>query len=194
MILGGPNGAGKSTAAPSLLRDTLAVTEFVNADTIARGLSAFDPDAVAITAGRFMLARLDALEGARADFAVETTLASRSLATRIERLRDAGYRVHVVFLWLPSADMAVARVRERVRSGGHGVPAPTVRRRYARGLRNFFDLYAPLGDSWRLYDNSLPTAYRLVADGRLDGGPEIRDEATWQVVLSTLEAARQAQA
>jgi predicted ABC-type ATPase len=105
-----------------------------------------------------------------------------------------GYRIHVVFLWLPSAEAAVTRVRRRVRNGGHGVPAETVRRRYARGIRNFFDLYAPLGDSWRLYDNSGPIPYQLVAEGVLGGPPEIRDEEAWRQVLETLEAARQAEA
>jgi predicted ABC-type ATPase len=194
VVLGGPNGAGKSTAAPALLRDTLAVTEFVNADTIARGLSAFNPDAAAIAAGRVMLTRMDALERARADFAVETTLANRTLASRLERLREAGYEIHVVFLWLPTADAAVRRVRRRVRSGGHGVPPATVRRRFVRGIRNFFDLYKPLGDSWRLYDNSRPKPYRLVAQGRRGGAQEIHDEDAWRQVVRTLEAARQAEA
>lgn len=194
VVLGGPNGAGKSTAAPALLRDTLAVTEFVNADTIARGLSAFDPDAAAIAAGRVMLGRLDELERVRADFAVETTPANRSLAARIERLRAVGYRVHVVFLWLPSADAAVKRVLRRVRNGGHDVPEATVRRRYGRGIRNFFDLYRSLGDSWRLYDNSGPRPYRLVAEGRGSGAQEIHDEDTWRQVLRSLTAAREAQA
>lgn len=193
MILGGPNGAGKSTAAPFLLRDALAVTEFVNADTIARGLSGFDPDAAAIAAGRVMLARLDELERSRIDFAFESTLASRSFAPRIERLRSSGYGVRVVFLWLPSAEMAVARVRERVRRGGHDVPVATIRRRFGRGLRNFFDLYAPLGDSWRLYDGS-KTRPRLVAQATRSGPPEISDEATWKAVRKTLEAAREAEA
>ena len=194
VVLGGPNGAGKSTAAPALLRDALAVTEFVNADTIARGLSAFDPDAAAIAAGRVMLSRLDELERTRSDFAVETTLANRSLAARIERLRRAGYRVHVVFLWLPSAEMAVARVRERVRAGGHGVPAATIRRRFVRGLKNFFDLYAPLGDEWQLFDNSKSNPYVLAAEGGRGRSTEIRNEAAYRAILQTLEAARRSKA
>jgi predicted ABC-type ATPase len=194
VVLGGPNGAGKSTAAPALLRDALAVTEFVNADTIARGLSAFDPDAAAIAAGRVMLSRLDELERTRSDFAVETTLANRSLATRIERLRAAGYRVHVVFLWLPSAGAAVQRVRRRVRNGGHDVPSATVRRRFGRGLMNFFDLYAPVGDSWRLYDNSAATGPRLIAEATRGAETKVHDEDTWQVVRATLAKTRRAKA
>jgi len=194
VVLGGPNGAGKSTAAPSLLRDALAVNEFVNADTIARGLSAFDPDAAAIAAGRVMLTRLNELERSRTDFAFESTLASTSLSTRVARLRDSGYVVHVVFIWIPSADFAIARVRERVRAGGHGVPAPTIRRRFARGLANFFDLYAPLGDSWRLYDNSTAPGPRLIAQGARGGEMAVADEATWKVVRKTLDASRRAEA
>lgn len=194
VVLGGPNGAGKSTAAPSLLRDTLAVTEFVNADTIARGLSGFDPDAAAISAGRVMLARLDELERSRTSFAFETTLASRSFAARIERLRAAGYHVHVVFLWLPDTGVAIARVRERVRRGGHDVPAATIRRRFVRGLVNFFDLYAPLGERWFLYDSAQALQPSLVAQRTRAGKTQIVDEATWRIVQRTLQEARRAQA
>ena len=110
VILAGPNGAGKSTAAPELLQGELAVTEFVNADVIARGLSAFDPDRAAIAAGRVMLTRLDELARQRESFAFETTLASRSFAPWLRDLRASGYAVHLFFLWLSSADLAVQRV------------------------------------------------------------------------------------
>ena len=164
VVIAGPNGSGKSTSAPALLRGRLGVTEFVNADTIAQGLSAFSPENAAIQAGRVMLARLRQLAAARANFAFETTLASRSFAPWIEGLNAQGYRFHLVFLWLPSADVAVARVLERVRLGGHDVPEEAIRRRYARGLKNFFELYRPLATSWRLYDNSGRSKPRLVAD------------------------------
>ena len=150
IVIAGPNGAGKSTTAPSLLRDTLQVSEFVNADTIAGGLSAFRPDSVAIAAGRAMLERIRQLAEARAEFAFETTLASRSFAPWLARLKRNGYHVHVLFLWLESADLAVNRVTARVRLGGHDVPEGTVRRRYTRGLRNLFGLYLPLADSWHV--------------------------------------------
>jgi len=147
IVIAGPNGAGKSTTAPSLLRDALQVSEFVNADTIAGGLSAFRPDSVAIPAGRAMLERIRHLAKAQADFAFETTLASRTFAPWLDRLKRSGYHVHVLFLWLESADFAVDRVAARVRLGGHDVPEGTVRRRYKRGLRNLFALYMPLADS-----------------------------------------------
>jgi predicted ABC-type ATPase len=121
VILAGPNGAGKSTVAPALLQGALAVNEFVNADVIARGLSAFDPESAAIAAGRVMLTRIRELAEQRVNFAFETTLASRSFAPWLRELRASGYEIHILFLWLPSADFALDRVAERVRAGGHDV-------------------------------------------------------------------------
>lgn len=179
IALAGPNGAGKSTVGPGLLRGALRVTEFVNADVIAEGLSAFNAEAVAIAAGRVMLARLRELAGGRADFAFETTLAGRTHATWIRRLVRAGYHFHLVFLWLPSAELAVERVRFRVALGGHAVPEATVRRRYAAGLRNFFRVYRPLATTWRLYDSSRARGPRLVAAGRNAGAATVRDHMAW---------------
>lgn len=179
IALAGPNGAGKSTVGPGLLRGALRVSEFVNADVIAQGLSAFNADTVAIAAGRVMLARLRELGGRRADFAFETTLAGRTHATWIRRLIRDGYDLHLVFLWLPSPELAVERVRARVARGGHAVPEETVRRRYAAGLRNFFRVYRPLATTWRLYDSSYATGARLVASGRSAGVVTVRDRVTW---------------
>ena len=134
VILAGPNGAGKSTAAPTLLHGTLGVTEFVDADIIARGLSAFNVESVAMAAGRVMLARLRELARQRVTFAFETTLASRSFAPWLADLKDAGYAVDLMFLWLPSADFAIQRVADRVRRGGHTVAPETIRRKYRSGL------------------------------------------------------------
>ena len=130
VVLGGPNGAGKSTAAPRLLRGSLKVEEFVNADTLAQGLSAFRPEDVALEAGRIMLKRLDDLESQGKSFAFESTLASQALARRLERLKQRAYRIHIVYLWLPTAELAIARVAERVRAGGHNVSSEAVRRRF----------------------------------------------------------------
>ena len=180
MVIAGPNGAGKSTTAPSLLRDTLQVSEFVNADTIAGGLSAFRPDSVAIAAGRAMLERIRQLAKVQADFAFETTLASRSFAPWLARLKRSGYHVHVLFLWLESADLAMNRVAARVRLGGHDVPEGTVRRRYQRGLRNLFSLYVPLVDSWQVFDNSLVGRPQLVASGHRDRAEQVANTPLWQ--------------
>jgi len=178
VILAGPNGAGKSTVAPALLRGALAVNEFVNADVIASGLSAFDPASAAIAAGRVMLARIRELASQRVNFAFETTLASRSFAPWLRQLVTSGYSAHLVFLWLPSADFAVDRVAERVRTGGHNVPPETVRRRYAAGLRNFFQLYQPLVSGWVLYDSSGPVP-RAVAEGLASHPPTVYDRDIW---------------
>lgn len=165
VIVAGPNGAGKSTSAPSLLRDALDVEEFVNADAVAAGLSAFRPESVAIAAGRIMVRRMRQLAAARANFAFETTLASRSFVPWIVGLKRNGYHAHLLFLRLESADLAVSRVVERVRLGGHDVPENVIRRRYEKGLRNFFGLYMPLADTWQLFDNSGAAGPYLLAAG-----------------------------
>jgi predicted ABC-type ATPase len=183
VVIAGPNGAGKTAAAPRLLRGALAVSEFVNADTIAQGLSAFRPEQAAVAAGRIMLDRLHALARMHESFAFETTLASRGFAPWLRELRTQGYRVHLEFLSLPSADLALARVRERVGLGGHNIPADVVRRRYVRGLANFFSLYRNVVDSWQLFDNSDRNVYRLLASGESDASPSIVDEGGWKSLL-----------
>jgi predicted ABC-type ATPase len=165
IVIGGPNGSGKSTTAPALLKGTLGVTEFVNADTIAHGLSAFQPEGAAFHAGRVMLERIHHLANERVDFAFETTLASRTFAPWIKNLKQAGFIFHLVFLWLPNEEFAIARVAERVRMGGHNVPEETIRRRYHKGMKNFFQLYMQLVDTWRLYDNSETSGPALIASG-----------------------------
>ena len=181
VILAGPNGAGKSTVAPALLQDALAVDEFVNADVIARGLSGFEPDRVAIPAGRIMLARLKELAARRSDFAFETTLASRSFAPWLRDLRLTGYDMHLFFLWLSSADLAIARVADRVGMGGHHVPEEVIRRRYSAGIRNFFGLYRPLATTWALYNNSGPEPVS-VAEGLASETIGVYDKEVWETV------------
>ncbi|MBM2837753.1 MAG: hypothetical protein HW415_378 [Deltaproteobacteria bacterium] len=182
IIIAGPNGAGKSTTAPSLLQGTLGVKEFVNADVIAQGLSAFQPETAAFHAGRIMLERLHYLAKEGVDFAFETTLASRTFASWIDDLRKTGYICNLVFLWLPSPEFAVARVQERVRMGGHNVPEDVVRRRYKAGIRNFFQLYQPLTESWRFYDNSDPSGPKVIAAGDGKDVHTINDTEKWNVI------------
>ena len=153
-IVAGPNGAGKSTFARLFLPEYADCREFVNADLIAAGLSPFNPDGRAIQAGRLMLERVEALARTGVDFGFETTLAGRGYISLLRRLKDSGYRIHVFFLWLPSVEMALARVRERVLAGGHSVPEEVVRRRFSRGLANLFKLYAPLLDTWLVFENA----------------------------------------
>ena len=182
VILAGPNGAGKSTTAPALLKDLLAIDDFVNADVIAEGLSGFAPDAMALEAADIMLRRIRSLAEAGASFAFETTMASRSYASWLRQLIASGYRVHLIFLWLSSADLAVERVAQRVRLGGHAVPEETIRRRYGAGLRNFFRLYRPLATTWRLYDNSEAGAPRLIAAGQRNRTSRVADRETWRSI------------
>jgi predicted ABC-type ATPase len=193
VVIGGPNGAGKSTAAPAILRDTITVSEFVNADVIARGLSGFNPQGAGIAAGRIMLERLAELASSKADFAFESTLASRSLARWLRGLAGGGYLVHVVFLWLPSVELAVARVRDRERLGGHSVPYETIVRRYARGAQNFLKLYRPLATTWRVYDNSPSNGPILVARSVAGSAEVVLDADAWkriQLSWRELEAAQ----
>lgn len=181
-VIAGPNGAGKSTTAPGLLAGVLGVTEFVNADVIAQGLSAFDPESAAIEAGRVMLTRLKELAASRTSFAFETTLASKTFAPWIGRLCASGYEFHLVFLYLPSAEMAVERVADRVRAGGHHVPDEVVTRRYRGGIRNFFRLYRPLAKRWRFYDNSDRSGPRLIAAGAGANETQIAIPDAWDAI------------
>jgi predicted ABC-type ATPase len=166
IVIGGPNGAGKSTCAPILLRDRIHLLEFVNPDSIAIGLSAFQPNTVAMQAGRIMLSRLRNLAKARVDFAFESTLSGKGYATFLSKLLAAGYEFHLLYIWLQSAEIAVQRVRERVRLGGHDVPEDQIRRRYVRSRLNFFGLYLPLATSWAVFDNSLPPPISIAVGGR----------------------------
>lgn len=167
---------------PPLLKETLGVTKFVNADVIAQGLSAFDPGSVAFGAGRIMLQRLKELASRDESFAFETTLAARIYSTWIPGLLDKGYEFHLFYLWLPSPELAIARVRDRVRVGGHDIPEETVRRRYSRGLSNFFRLYRPMATSWRLYDNSGPSQPELIAVGSGADTSRVLAPARWQQI------------
>lgn len=180
VLLAGANGAGKSTAAPKLLHQSMHIEEFVNADVIARGLSAFAPDRAAIRAGRVMLQRLDELASSRVNFAFETTLSGRSYAVWLERLITTGYSFKLFYLWIPSPEFAVARVAERVGKGGHSIPENTIRRRYFAGLRNLIELYIPLASEWQVIDNSSSDHAKVVALGSGTSLTTVLDEKIWK--------------
>lgn len=186
IVISGPNGAGKSSTADSLLKGTLEVNEFVDADLIAQGLSGFQPGARVFHAGRIMLTRIHHLAEKRIDFAFETTLASRTFAPWITKLRKTGYSFYLVFLWLPNEDFAVARVAERVRMEGHDVPEETIRRRYHAGLYNFFKLYHRLADRWYFHDNSGDEP-RLIAYGEDTGTSVVKNKAIWHNIKKIYE-------
>lgn len=152
-VLAGINGAGKSSSADSILRVGIRMPVFVNPDTVARGLNAFDPESEAINAGRIVLEHLRELAAARRNFAFETTLAGRSYASWLRELGRSGYAIHLFYFWLNSPDLAIERIAIRVRSGGHHIPDETVRRRYSRSVRNFLELFRPIVTTWQVYDN-----------------------------------------
>ena len=153
-VIAGPNGAGKTTFVSVFLPDFVKCREFLNADLIAAGLSPFAAETQNVRAGRLLLERVKELATARADFGFETTLSGRSYMKLLGSMRKQDYRIVLFFLWLPSADLAVDRVANRAREGGHAVPERDVRRRFTAGLRNLFSLYRPLVDAWWLYDAS----------------------------------------
>jgi predicted ABC-type ATPase len=163
-IIAGCNGAGKTTASFTVLPEVLNCKEFVNADEIARGLSPFQPETVAIQAGRLMLKRIEDLMEEKADFAFETTLASRSYVKTIQRAKELGYTVTLLFFWLPSTEMAKKRVKERVLRGGHNIPEDTIVSRYYAGKKNLFELYMSNANYWVIYDSS-DTNYEKIAEG-----------------------------
>lgn len=187
IVIAGPNGAGKSTAAPALLRDLLGVAEYVNADLIAQGLSAFDTASVAFQAGRVMLTRLKQLAAQRRNFAFETTRATRSYLPLLARLQSGGYVVAIIFLWLPTPEVAVARVAERVRLGGHDVPEPVIHRRYHRGLENFCRRYRAAAGRWWLIDNSDTENRKLIASGGKDRVHDITDHKKWSELMEQFQ-------
>jgi len=181
IVIAGPNGAGKSTLAPFLLRDTLGVFEYVNADTIAEGLSAFASENASFEAGRVMLGRLKELVAENQDFAFETTLATRSYARWLREVQTKGYRVSVVFLWLRRVETAIERVNSRVRLGGHSIPEETIRRRFERGRRNFFELYLPLANAWRVFDAARLEPVEIARFSELSG-EMIFDAELWSEI------------
>jgi predicted ABC-type ATPase len=153
-VIAGPNGAGKTTFAREFLPHFAKCDEFVNADLIATGLSPFSPTGTAIQAGRLVLQRVRELADKGVDFGFETTLSGQAYQRFFQQLSREGYKVHLFFLWLPTEGLAVKRVADRVRQGGHSVPEKDIRRRYWRGLENLFKSYACLAQTCVIYDNS----------------------------------------
>jgi predicted ABC-type ATPase len=154
IVIAGPNGAGKTTFAREFLPHEANCPDFINADLIAAGLSPFKPESVALRAGRLMLEEIHQRIRQEKSFAFESTLSGRTYGKLLRDCRNQGYHILLVFLSLPSADMAVARVAARVAQGGHHVPEPDIRRRFDSGLKNFHGVYAKIVDAWTLYDNS----------------------------------------
>ena len=182
VVIGGPNGAGKSTAAPFLLKSAMGVLEFVNADQIAVGLSAYAPEAVSFQAGRIMLRRLRELAASGNSFAFESTLSARSFARFLRECKSRGYRVVLFYMTLPSADLAVQRVALRVKQGGHHIPTVNVHRRFQRSLNNLFELYLPLADQWSVLDNA-SGVLNTIATGT-PRRTSVKDPEKWHLLRS----------
>jgi predicted ABC-type ATPase len=163
-IIAGPNGAGKTTFATEFLPVYANCRNFINADLLARAYSPFDPDAGMLRAGRTVLERIAKFTGARTDFAFETTLSGRTYMPLLRGVKKAGFRLHMFYLWIPSPDLALLRIRDRVESGGHNVPERDVRRRFGRTLSNLFTLYRPLLDTLHFFDNSSDTPRLIFKD------------------------------
>ena len=180
-IIAGCNGAGKTTASFTVLPEMLGCREFVNADEIAAGLSPFNPEGVAIQAGRLMIERVIYLLKEGVTFAFETTLATRSYVKLIKQAQKRGYFVTLLFFALSTPEQAVARVAKRVAMGGHNIPTEVILRRYEAGLSNLFQLYMPVVDSWSLYDNSDCPAVHL-ASGLGKGKVVVYDKEAFQAL------------
>ena len=179
-VIAGCNGAGKTTLSKNLLPEYLGVKEFVNADEIARGLSPFNAEGVAFAAGRIMLQRIQELVNEGADFAIETTLATKSYASLFKTLKAKGYRIFLLFVYLPDMQEAIKRVKQRVKNGGHNIPENVIERRYLRGIKNLTGLYLPLAHKWLVVDNSQEIA-TFVAE-HLEDDIIIHDAEIWNKI------------
>ena len=182
-IISGCNGAGKTTASYSRLPEMLECSEFVNSDEFAKGLSPFNPEKAAIKASRFVIMKIRHLISKQMDFAVETTLATRTLLKTVKMAQSNGYTVTLLYFWLNTPELAIQRVKARVEAGGHNIPEETIRRRYRVGIQYFFNDYSPVCERWILADNS-QIPFRVVAEGSKLDTVSIRDEETYYKIRS----------
>ena len=185
-IIAGPNGAGKTTASFNLLPNVLHCPNFVNADEIARGLSPFAPETVSFQAGRIMLKRIEELLPQKEDFAIETTLATRSYVHLVQRAQELGYKVHLIFFFLETEEQAILRVAQRVNNGGHNIPEEDIRRRFKRGIYNLIHLYLPICNSVLVYNN-VKTPAQIVARKRSKSDAlELIESEMWNQLIQKI--------
>ena len=188
-IISGCNGAGKTTASYTMLPEMLECSECGNSDEFAKGLSPFQPEKASIQASRYMITKIRYLLKRQKDFAVETTLATRSLLKTVQIAQRAGYTVTLLYFWLNSPELAIERVQARVEAGGHNIPEETIRRRYQVGIDYFFHYYSPICERWILADNS-QIPFRVIAEGSKDTIINIKDEATFHKIKAIADERR----
>ena len=180
-IISGCNGAGKTTASMTVLPETLQCHEFVNCDEIAKGLNPLNPDSAKYAAARLMLSRIRKLISLDADFAIETTLATKSYHALVKKAQERGYDIKLMYFWLQSPELALQRVAERVKNGGHNVEEHIVRRRYSMGIRNLFKLYCPVVNYFILIDNSV-VPREVIAEGNLHEAVKVYNEDKFKMI------------
>jgi predicted ABC-type ATPase len=178
-VIAGCNGAGKTTASYTILPEMLNCQEFINADEIAKGLSPFSPDRAAIEAGRIMLTKIKKHLNDQQDFAFETTLSTKSYRNIIQKSKNQGFKVTLLYFWLESVDLAVERVKTRVSEGGHDIPINVIRRRYYSGIKNLFEIYMPICDYWLIIDNSEIDS-QIICEGMQDTWSDIKNSIIFE--------------
>ncbi len=171
-----------------MLPEMLECSQYVNSDEFAKGLAPFSPESASIKASRLMLMKVRHLFKRKEDFGVETTLATRTLLNMVKTAQTEGYKVTILYFWLNSPDLAVARVKARVAAGGHNIPEETIRRRYKVGIGYFFRDYVPLCDRWILADNS-KVPFRVIAEGFKNDVISVKDPETYEKIREMAMAA-----
>lgn len=188
-MISGPNGAGKTTTAMSFISGEM-IDEFINADEIARGLAPLHPESMSLMASKLLLNRLKELLKAKKNFAFETTGAGANYIKYLKQAQEVGYEIYLLFLWLPSADLAIERVANRVKQGGHNIPDDTIRRRYLAGLKNLIKLYLPLANRALILDNSIAGAEKIIARKHIDHDLKIEEPNIWKEIQEVANAKR----
>jgi len=184
-IIAGPNGVGKTTFADRYLPDEAKQLEFVNVDLIARGLAPYDPDSVAIEAGKIALRRIRELIQNRIGFTWETTMSGRTAVAWLRQAKAAGFVLKAYFLWVRDPEITIARIRQRVAEGGHDIEEGVSRRRFYKTIQNFFSIYSALMDTWKVYENDV-NGPRLLAVSKA-GRRALRDRVGFERALRQAE-------
>lgn len=185
-IIAGCNGAGKTTASITILPEILQCEEFVNADEIAKALSPFHPESVAIAAGKIMLDRIEELLDGEHSFSIETTLSTKSYVNLVRKAQSRGFVVQLLFFWLPTPEAAIQRVAKRVCEGGHNIPQEVIIRKYYAGINNLFHLFMGVVDAWMVVEN-MRNPRVIIADGGKDVPPNINNVELFEKIKAYVE-------